>query len=61
MLADEVFFCDALGWDTLQIGLAYGTSLLIGAFLGETAGGWVVDSMMVCNCSVVDTWLNLDV
>lgn len=35
------------GWDTLQIGLAYGTSLLIGAFLGETAGGWVVDYIMV--------------
>ncbi|KAF8828272.1 hypothetical protein HHX47_DHR4001044 [Lentinula edodes] len=35
-----------IGWDTLQIGLAYGTALLIGAFLGETAGGWVVDSIM---------------
>jgi len=39
-------FAQEFGWDTLQIGLAYGTSLLIGAFLGETAGGWVVDSMM---------------
>ncbi|KAF9067103.1 MFS general substrate transporter, partial [Rhodocollybia butyracea] len=39
-------FAQEFGWDTLQIGLAYGTSLLIGAFLGETAGGWVVDSLM---------------
>lgn len=36
-----------IGWDTLQIGLAYGTALLVGAFLGETAGGWVVDYIMV--------------
>ncbi|KAJ3894524.1 MFS general substrate transporter [Lentinula edodes] len=39
-------FAQEFGWDTLQIGLAYGTALLIGAFLGETAGGWVVDSIM---------------
>ncbi|KAE9405695.1 MFS general substrate transporter [Gymnopus androsaceus JB14] len=39
-------FAQEFGWDTLQIGLAYGTSLLIGTFLGETAGGWVVDSLM---------------
>ncbi|KAF9067092.1 MFS general substrate transporter [Rhodocollybia butyracea] len=39
-------FAQEFGWDTLQIGLAYGTALLIGAFLGETAGGWVVDSLM---------------
>ncbi|KAJ3776410.1 MFS general substrate transporter [Lentinula raphanica] len=39
-------FAQEFNWDTLQIGLAYGTALLIGAFLGETAGGWVVDSLM---------------
>ncbi|KAJ3998081.1 MFS general substrate transporter [Lentinula boryana] len=39
-------FAQEFNWDTLQIGLAYGTALLIGAFLGETAGGWVVDSIM---------------
>ncbi|KAF9067090.1 MFS general substrate transporter [Rhodocollybia butyracea] len=39
-------FAQEFGWDTLQIGAAYGTALLIGAFLGETAGGWVVDAIM---------------
>lgn len=40
-----------IGWDTLQIGLAYGTALSIGGFLGETAGGWVVDLIMVSEYS----------
>ncbi|KIK55037.1 hypothetical protein GYMLUDRAFT_888121 [Collybiopsis luxurians FD-317 M1] len=39
-------FAQEFGWDTLQIGLAYGGALLIGSFLGETAGGWVVDGIM---------------
>lgn len=40
-------FSQAFGWNTLQIGLAYGCSLTIGSFLGETAGGWVVDFIIV--------------
>ncbi|KIK55030.1 hypothetical protein GYMLUDRAFT_887773 [Collybiopsis luxurians FD-317 M1] len=39
-------FAQEFGWDTLQIGLAYGASLLVGALLGETMGGWVVDGLM---------------
>lgn len=35
------------GWDPLPIGLGYGTSLTVGSFLGETAGGWVVDYLIV--------------
>lgn len=40
-------FAEKFGWQTLQIGLAYGGSLTIGSFLGETAGGWVVDAIIV--------------
>ncbi|KIK56938.1 hypothetical protein GYMLUDRAFT_173749, partial [Collybiopsis luxurians FD-317 M1] len=39
-------FSEEFGWNTLLIGLAYGGALLIGSFLGETAGGWVVDRVM---------------
>ncbi|EIM91356.1 MFS general substrate transporter [Stereum hirsutum FP-91666 SS1] len=39
-------FAEKFGWQTLQIGLAYGGSLTIGSFLGETAGGWVVDAII---------------
>ncbi|EIM91358.1 uncharacterized protein STEHIDRAFT_107930 [Stereum hirsutum FP-91666 SS1] len=34
------------GWKSLQIGLATGGALTIGCFLGELAGGCVVDSVM---------------
>lgn len=37
----------AFGWKSLQIGLATGGALTIGCFLGELAGGCVVDSVMV--------------
>lgn len=40
-------FSQTFGWNTLQIGLAYGGSLTIGSFLGETAGGWVIDAIIV--------------
>lgn len=33
-------------WDTLQIGLGYGTSLTVGGFLGELAAGMVVDAIV---------------
>ncbi|KAF5389716.1 hypothetical protein D9757_006047 [Collybiopsis confluens] len=39
-------FAQEFGWDTLQIGLAYGLALLVGALAGETVGGWVVDGLM---------------
>lgn len=31
----------------MQIGVAYGSALTVGSFLGETAGGWVVDYVIV--------------
>lgn len=40
-------FPDAFGWKSLQIGLVTGGALTIRCFLGELAGGWVVDSVRV--------------
>ncbi|GAB7351598.1 hypothetical protein MBLNU459_g2219t1 [Dothideomycetes sp. NU459] len=38
-------FTKAFHWDTLDIGLGYGAALTIGSFLGELAGGMVVDAV----------------
>jgi len=40
-------FSSRFGFDTLQIGLAYGGSLTIGGVLGELAAGMVVDAIVI--------------
>ena len=39
-------FTKFFGWNTLQIGLAYGAALTIGGSLGELAAGMVVDAIV---------------
>lgn len=46
-ITGPTIFLRAFGWKSLQIGLATGGALTSGSFLGELAGGWVVDSVMV--------------
>ncbi|EIM91357.1 MFS general substrate transporter [Stereum hirsutum FP-91666 SS1] len=45
-ITGPTIFLRAFGWKSLQIGLATGGALTSGSFLGELAGGWVVDSVM---------------
>lgn len=46
-ITGPTIFSRAFGWKSLQIGLATGGALTSGSFLGEFAGGWVVDHVMV--------------
>ncbi|KAJ9610851.1 hypothetical protein H2200_005628 [Cladophialophora chaetospira] len=39
-------FTEFFHWNTMQIGLAFGTSLTLGGVLGECVSGWVVDSIV---------------